>query len=586
MLVLIPHSVTCSGGNDGVITITGPSGGSGSYEYSVNGGSTWQISGDYTGLSAGIYDIRIRDAAMPVCFAILDPAFVLETHDLIPPVAVCRNISIQLDAAGNASITGVAIDGGSTDNCGIATLTATPNTFTCADVGPNAVTLTVRDDEGNEDFCTATVTVEDNTAPVAICRDITIQLNASGNASLTGADIDNGSFDACGIQSLVAIPSFFTCANVGPNSVTLMVTDVNGLVNTCVATVTIEDNTAPVAICRDITVQLDSTGTATITGADLDNGSNDACGIQSLTASPNTFTCGDVGLNAVTLIVTDNNGMVNTCNATVRVENNIGPVVICRNRSVQLDATGNASITAADVNNGSSSTCGIQSMTVSPNTFTCSDVGMVPVTLVVMDIHGNSDSCNAVVEVEDNVAPVALCRNITIQLDALGLATITGADIDNGSNDVCGIQSLDANPSIFTAADVGPNNVTLFVTDNNGHVNTCNAIVTVEDVTPPEALCQDITVRLNTSGNVTITPFDVDNGSNDESGIAFMSVSPDAFTCDNIGPNMVILTVTDIYGNDNTCSATVMVADNLAPSLTCPGDRSEPVDGSMNLYLT
>ncbi len=102
------------------------------------------------------------------------------------------------------------------------------------------------------------------------------------------------------------------------------------------------------------------------------------------------------------------------------------------------------------------------------------------------------DSCIAIVEVEDNVAPVAICRDITIQLDGLGIATITGADIDNGSHDVCGIQSLDAIPSLFTVADVGPNNVTLFVTDNNGHVNTCTAIVTVEDNTLPEVLCQDI----------------------------------------------------------------------------------------------
>jgi gliding motility-associated-like protein len=380
-------------------------------------------------------------------------------------------------------------------------------------------------------------------------------------------------------------PNTFNCGDIGPNNVTLMVTDVNGLVNTCDAIVTVEDNTAPVAICRDITIQLDGTGNASITGANIDNGSNDACGIQSLAASPNTFDCSDVGPNSVTLIVTDVNGLVNTCTAIVTVENNIAPTAICRDNSVQLDASGNASITAADIDNGSIASCGIQFMTASPNTFTCSDVGMVPVILTVTDIHGNSDSCIAIVEVEDNVVPVAICRDITVQLDGLGIATITGADIDNGSYDICGIQSLDAIPSLFTTADVGPNNVTLFVTDRNGHVNTCNAIVTVEDITPPEVFCQDITVQLDASGNATITPFDIDNGSNDESGIGFMSVSPDAFTCDDMGPNQVTLTVTDNYGNESSCMATVTVIDNLAPSLTCPGDRSEPVDGSMNFTL-
>ncbi len=383
--------VACVGGNDGIITLSAPSGGSGSYEYTIDGGSFWQSSGDFTGLTAGTYNVQIRDAAAPLCFVILDPSLELsEPNDFIPPAAVCKDITVQLDATGNASITGTDIDGGSTDNCGIASKVANPHAFTCANIGPNTVVLTVRDINGNENTCSATVTIEDNTAPVAICRDISVQLNASGNATITGADVDNGSNDACGIQSMTVSPNTFNCGDVGPNNVTLMVTDVNGLVNTCDAIVTVEDNTAPVAICRDITIQLDGTGNASITGADIDNGSNDACGIQSLVASPNTFDCGDVGPNSVTLIVTDINGLVNTCNAIVTVENNIVPTAICKYHMVKLDASGNASITAADIDDGSIASCGIQFMTASPNTFTCSDVGMVPVTLTVTDIHGNS----------------------------------------------------------------------------------------------------------------------------------------------------------------------------------------------------
>jgi hypothetical protein len=46
------------------------------------------------------------------------------------------------------------------------------------------------------------VTVEDTVPPVAICQDITVQLDATGNTSITPADVDNGSNDACGIASL------------------------------------------------------------------------------------------------------------------------------------------------------------------------------------------------------------------------------------------------------------------------------------------------------------------------------------------------------------------------------------------------
>jgi hypothetical protein len=44
------------------------------------------------------------------------------------------------------------------------------------------------------------------------------------------------------------------------------------------------------------------------------------------------------------------------------------------------------------------------------------------------------------------------------------------------------------------------------VTDANGNTSTCDATVTVEDNIAPTAICQDITVQLDATGNVTITP--------------------------------------------------------------------------------
>jgi|GEM_PF-3179907 len=76
-----------------------------------------------------------------------------------PPVALCKNISISLDASGNASITASQIDNGSSDNCALGVLTVTPNTFNTSNLGSNTVTLNVSDLGGNASTCTATVTV-------------------------------------------------------------------------------------------------------------------------------------------------------------------------------------------------------------------------------------------------------------------------------------------------------------------------------------------------------------------------------------------------------------------------------------------
>ena len=64
----------------------------------------------------------------------------------------------------------------------------------------------------NVSTCTATVTVEDNVAPIALCQDVTVQLDAAGNASITTTDIDNGSSDACGIATITIDESSFDCS--------------------------------------------------------------------------------------------------------------------------------------------------------------------------------------------------------------------------------------------------------------------------------------------------------------------------------------------------------------------------------------
>src|ERR687888_59602 len=156
-------------------------------------------------------------------------------------------------------------------------------------------------------------------APTAVCKDITVQLDASGHATITAVQIDNGSTDASGIASLSLSQTNFDCTTIGTNTVTLTVTDNNGNRSTCTATVTVVDTVAPTAVCKDITVQLDASGHATITAVQIDNGSTDASGIASLSLSQTNFDCTTIGTNTVTLTVTDNNGNSSTCTATVTV---------------------------------------------------------------------------------------------------------------------------------------------------------------------------------------------------------------------------------------------------------------------------
>ncbi|MFT5918911.1 MAG: PKD repeat protein [Granulosicoccus sp.] len=227
------------------------------------------------------------------------------------------------------------------------------------------------------------------------------------------------------------------------------------------------------------------------------------------------------------------------------------------------------------IDNGTTDSDGLASFGLSQTTFTCADAGtVVPVTLTATDNLGNSSSCVANVTVQDNVGPTPLCLVVTppFALDITGNLTIIAADIDNGSNDACGILPFSIAPSAFTCADVGtPQIVTLTVTDNNSNSNSCMSTISIVDNTPPNAVCQNITVHLNAGGNAVAFVSDVDNGSSDECGLAAPSLNLSAFDCDDLGDNNVVLTITDNNGNTSNCNAVVSVVDTTSPVIICPG---------------
>jgi hypothetical protein len=479
--------------------------------------------------------------------------------DEIPPVAVCHNITVTLDNNGNVTITAAQINNGSSDNCAIDTMFLNDYSFDCDDEGINIVTLTVTDFSGNTSTCTATVTVL-SSPPVALCHNITVNLDATGHVTITAAQIDNGSFDDCSDVTLMVNPSSFDCDDIGQNIVTLTVTDEAGHSSTCTAIVTVQDVTPPIALCHDITVMLDENGQVTITAAQIDNGSSDNCGDITLQVNPSTFDCDSPGANIVTLTVTDGSGNTSTCTAIVTVDMPDPPVALCHDITVTL-VNGTITITGAQVDNGSSAQCGDVTLDVDPDTFNCDDVGEVNiVTLTVTDEGGSTATCTATVTVLE-APPVAICQNITVNLNASGMVTITAAQINNNSTDDCGIAMMNVTPASFNCSNLGSNVVTLTVTDFSGNTSTCTAIVTVHDITPPVALCQNITVTLNGAGTIVITASQVNNGSTDNCPPPNLSVFPNTFDCDDIGDNIVTLTVTDGSGNSSTCTAIVTVQD-------------------------
>ncbi|MCP4123138.1 MAG: T9SS type A sorting domain-containing protein [Bacteroidetes bacterium] len=501
---------------------------------------------------------------------------IVYVEDTLPPVPVCQNITVQLDAVGQISLDSNAIDGGSTDNCQIVAFELDSTQYDCSDIGDHPVMMTITDFAGFMDSCSSIVTIQDTIAPTALCQNITIQLDASGNQSITATQIDNGSTDVCGITSIALDTTDFNCNDVEQNIVTLTATDNNGNTAACTAMVSVFDTIQPIAICMGLTVQLDGSGTASITPADVDNGSNDACGIN-LSLDTTSFVCGDVGLNTVTLTVTDDNSNIASCTSQVTVSDTVSPVAICMDLTIQLDASGNVAVAPIAADNGSNDACGIESLSLSQSSFACGDVGANSETLTVTDVNGNTSSCSTQLTVQDTISPTASCQDVTAQLDASGDASISASQVDNGSTDACGVLNTVIDITDFDCDSVGSVLVTLTVTDNNSNTSSCTASVLVADTVSPIALCNDLTIQLDGLGNGAITPASVNNNSTDACGIASLALNNSTFECADTGIQQVTLTATDNNGNSQTCTAQITVEDpfshvNYSTVSICDGD--------------
>ena len=518
---------------------------------------------DYTCANLGANTVKVTATDAENKVSNLDVT--ITVVDKIKPVSVTKNITVQLDASGKVTIVPSQIENGSTDNCSITGYSLDVSSFNCSNLGPNTVNLTVSDSSGNTTAASAIVTVVDAIKPTAIAKAISIQLNASGIASIAANDIDNLSTDNCTIASKSIDKTSFTCANLGANTVTLSVTDQSGNTNSATAVVTVVDVIKPIVLTKNISVQLNSTGQASIIASQIENGSTDNCNIASYSLDTANFTCVDLGNKTVTLSVTDASGNIGTQTATVTVLDATKPVAITKNSSVQLDANGNATITANDIDNSSTDNCSITSKSLDKVNFTCANLGANTVTLTVADSSGNTNSATAVVTVVDVIKPIVLTKNISVQLNSAGQASIVTSQIENGSTDNCSIASSSLDTTTFTCSDLGNKTVTLSVTDASGNLGTQTATVTVVDAVKPVAITKNVSLSLDASGQATITANDIDNSSTDNCSIASKSLDKVNFSCANLGTNTVTLTVTDSSGNSASANATVTIIDAVKP---------------------
>ncbi|MFC7358299.1 S8 family serine peptidase [Jejudonia soesokkakensis] len=410
-----------------------------------------------------------------------------------PPVAVCQSVTVDAGSNCATDVANFEFDGGSSDPDGD-TLTFSVSPAGPYPIGDTTVTLTVSDGSLTSQ-CTTTVTVTEAVAPVVICQDISVNIASNGFAVITAEAIDNGSNDACGDVMLSLDSTSFDCNDLGANTVTLTVTDESGNMASCTAIVTVTDTNTfcanvPTAVCQPVLLDAGTACEADADASDFDGGSTDPNG------DPLTFSVSPEGPYAIgetTVVLTVSDGTNSSeCTTTVTVSETVAPTVVCQDITVQLDANGSVSITAAAIDNGSLDSCGEVTLSIDVDTFTCDEIGDNTVTLTVEDESGNTATCTATVTVEDVSGPVfdqaTLPQGVLVRNVDSGTGTYTLEDFTVGvtATDSCSDLPLlpitvSQDPVPGTEMNLGTFDITITAMDDSGNESDHGFQVRVEE---------------------------------------------------------------------------------------------------------
>jgi hypothetical protein len=429
--------------------------------------------------SAGVYTDTLSSASG--CDSIIT------THvfaDTTAPTLITQNITVYLDANGLATIAANQIDNGSFDNCGIDSISLDIAAFSCADTGNNIVQVTATDFSGNVSNSTATVTVLDTNAPLVSTQNITLYLDQNGSASLTATDVDNGTSDNCGVQSISISQLTFDCSNTGTNTLIFSAVDIHGNSASDLVEIIVLDTISPTILVQSDTIYLNQNGTANISLADIDAGSFDNCGIANSMIFPNSFSCAHANtLQTIYCSVTDSSGNNAATSVQVFIADTLAPVISTDSMVAYLDQSGNASISTSDLISNISDNCGVDSVWLDTNAFDCTAANSYQTVFAfAIDGSNNVSSMMTQVLVLDTITPIVnAVSNITVYLDANGNASLTPADVENGSTDNCGIANQQLSQASFDCADQGMNEATYTVADLSGNTSSTMVVVNVID---------------------------------------------------------------------------------------------------------
>ncbi|MGB3607523.1 HYR domain-containing protein [Psychroserpens sp.] len=560
--------------------------------------------------------------------------------------------SVTVECASDIPTANINLVNDESDNCSGPITVAFVSDVSDGNFNPEIITRTysVTDASGNSINVTQLITVEDTINPNAICigGTTTIQLDSSGNGSISTTDVDNGSNDNCGAVDLSFVggtpdlsnnialgkpasqssnydsgnsypASFGVDGNTGNFTHTQSSNNIGswwevdlqadfeiGLIriwnrsNCCQNRlndyrITLY-NGATVVASQDFTTQpslsLDITSLTGIADrvrvTQLKNAPLSLGEFQVYASGGGAldFDCSDLGSQTVTMVATDGSGNTDSCSHQLNVVDNINPSITCP-PNVNVDVDSDTTCEATGVVLGTPTTsdnCAV--VTVTNDAPTSYPVGNTTVIWTVTDQSGNTNTCNQIVTVTDNVDPVITCpSNITQDTDAgLCSAIVTYALPTATDCSTVTITQIDGTGlSAGSVFPIGTTTLEYQALDDTNLLDTCTFTITVIDNENPTVTApMDVTASTDVGAcgaNISIANATVTDNcagsalSWEMTGVTLLTGTDQVGTQSfNIGITTITYTVADASGNTSTDTMEVVVADDEDPVITAPAD--------------
>jgi ELWxxDGT repeat protein len=445
-------------------------------------------------------------------------------------------------------------------------------------VGTTQVTVTARDNAGNQATCTFAITVQDTVAPTLSCpADFTAEATSASGAPVTYSPA-TASDTVTTAPTLSYSQASGTPFPLGSTLVTVTATDAAGNATTCSFRITVRDTTAPGLSCpAHLNAEASDASGALVTYPV-------ATASDAVTASPTvgysqaSRTRFPLGTTSVTVTATDAAGNSATCSFNVTVRDTTAPGLSCP-ASVVVEATSStgaqATFPAATASDAVTTSLAVQYSHVSGGTFA---LGVTPVTVTATDAAGNTGSCTFSVTVRDTVAPTLSCpAHLTVE--ATGPAGATGVYPAATASDRISSVSLGYSHPSGGTFPVGSTAVIVTATDAAGNSTTCSFNVIVRDSVPPTVSCPaTVTTEATASTGAGVT-YPAATGS-DAISLVTLTYSQASGATFPLGSTVVTVTAADTSGNTTSCNFTVRVQDTTAPTLTCGNMLVEATSGT------